>query len=115
MRTDEQNIIIGATFARFQAAQKQEQYMRSKLNHIALDYKRTAAALNAREVPMPYAQGDELRSSQDNFDPPVRLWDRQELEDTLAAHSAAAAEYAKAEADWREYDPFLRVTPTGNG
>ena len=89
--------------------------MRSKLNHIALDYKRTAAALNAREVPMPYAQEGELRSAHDNFDPPVRLWDRQELEDTLAAHAVATAEYAEAEADWREYDPFLRVTPTGNG
>ena len=102
MSNDEQDRIVGAVFNRLRAAQKHEQCLRSKLNQIASDYRRTAEAITSRGS-MPYVDGDQLRVPRENLDPPVHLWDRQTIEDTLTAYAAAARESTEADTDWQAH------------
>ena len=104
MSNDERDRIVGAAFTRLQTAREQECCLRSKLGQIALDYQRTAEAIKTRGR-MPVVDGDRLRVPHEDFDPPVRLWDSQELSETLTAYHAAAREYAEADAGWKMHQP----------
>ena len=52
----------GAAFNRLKAARQQEQCLMSKLNRIALDYRRAADAINNTRGRMPYVGSSLVRT-----------------------------------------------------